>query len=466
MGCAVASGHTLGFFVPSAPPEVVEWYNGQSGHYFLTASATEISAIEAGLAGPGWSRTGYGFLACPAGLCRTEVSRFFRPPGPGVTPSHFFTASAAETDSLKRPGSGWIFEGMAFNASVPDESAACATPVYRLYGSGPQGDHGHRYVTSPAERDRMIARGWASEGIAFCAHGPLQEGPIQFFRFNVLDPQPFQPAAECEAANGSCISLDALPTPTATYTTTAPSSFTDRTGVFSGKIYALTGDPALASSHSFFQLENTFLGAYIDSRDATQAGYLGASGTRRLATKTGGSFFPFSGLYDGEVELVLSTGLHVHQVVVRAPGSHAYGHPTIEFRDRGSGHSFFFNVLAYGTLTVDDSAMRDAKTGKAIVATNFSRSSAFGRSTADTTLATPSGFGNGDRRLGDRSLQFRIRLPDFQRILQAARTMDPALSSDPADYFVESFRFKNEVLGDAAVGLGFSGPELRLVPAR
>ena len=39
-------------------PNVVEFYNANLDHYFLTADANEAAAIDNGSAGPGWSRTG------------------------------------------------------------------------------------------------------------------------------------------------------------------------------------------------------------------------------------------------------------------------------------------------------------------------------------------------------------------------------------------------------------------------
>jgi len=42
---------------------VVEFHNRFLDHYFLTADPAEIAAIEAGAAGPGWQRTGFGLSA-------------------------------------------------------------------------------------------------------------------------------------------------------------------------------------------------------------------------------------------------------------------------------------------------------------------------------------------------------------------------------------------------------------------
>jgi hypothetical protein len=47
--------------VPSGIPTVVEFYNTTLDNYFITADAGEASAIDTGMAGPGWARTGNSF---------------------------------------------------------------------------------------------------------------------------------------------------------------------------------------------------------------------------------------------------------------------------------------------------------------------------------------------------------------------------------------------------------------------
>src|SRR3954466_13202553 len=59
--------------VPEPPVDVVEFYNVDLHHYFLTAHADEMAAIDAGSAGAGWTRTGWSFSAYRAGA-----------PGPGA----------------------------------------------------------------------------------------------------------------------------------------------------------------------------------------------------------------------------------------------------------------------------------------------------------------------------------------------------------------------------------------------
>lgn len=171
-------------FVPPTPVTVTELHNAITGHYFLTLSRAELADIDAGKAGPGWSRTGLGFQAylpqsdsapdCFDEECGVAVARFY---GPGPN-SHFFTASAGEAEILARPGTGWLREGVAFHIPVPDAMGRCLpgyVPVVRLYNDRfGFNDSNHRYVTREDERAAMRARGWIDEGVAFCSTGAVQ----------------------------------------------------------------------------------------------------------------------------------------------------------------------------------------------------------------------------------------------------------------------------------------------------
>jgi len=52
---------------------------------------------------------------------------------------------------------------------------------------------------------------------------------------------------------------------------------------------------------------------------------------------------------------------------------------------------------------------------------------------------------------------------EFQRAVNAARTVDSALSADPADYLVDNFHFNNEVFGDGEIGLNLDSYTLALL---
>ena len=152
--------------------------------YFLTIDAAEANAIENGAAGPGWLRTGFTFKAyattgdAPNGA--VVVCRFYGSVSPGPN-SHFFTASTAECQGLKDlqattpiTQKRWNYEGIAFRITEPDLAKNCASglvPVYRAYNNGfTRGiDSNHRFSTSTAEIQKMVAQGWSNEGAVFCS---------------------------------------------------------------------------------------------------------------------------------------------------------------------------------------------------------------------------------------------------------------------------------------------------------
>lgn len=145
--------------------DVVEFRNTLSDHYFLTLDGDEARGIDAGVAGPGWQRTGQSWKAGgPTPVCR------FYAPGPS---SHFFTSDAGECEAVKRM-QGWGYEGLGFYVT-PAQNRACAAPlqpVRRLYNNRYfQNDSNHRYVVDASLVPAMTARGWTDEGIVFCVTG-------------------------------------------------------------------------------------------------------------------------------------------------------------------------------------------------------------------------------------------------------------------------------------------------------
>ncbi len=85
--------------------------------------------------------------------------------------SHFYTIEAAECAAVKLDD-GWRFESYDFNGwpigpvGCPDDTQ----PVMRAYNNRfAQNDSNHRYTTSTAIYDQMIADGWSGEGTVFCA---------------------------------------------------------------------------------------------------------------------------------------------------------------------------------------------------------------------------------------------------------------------------------------------------------
>jgi predicted dienelactone hydrolase len=149
----------------------IEYYNASLDHYFMTAEPAEAAMLDAGVIVPGWRRTGYAFNVyvrdTGAGL---PACRFFGTPGIGPN-SHFFTILANECAIVKN-NPLWMFEGIAFNADIPDAIGACAAdrvPVVRMYNNGKGGQANHRYLTSHSEIGAMLLEGWIVEGPVFCS---------------------------------------------------------------------------------------------------------------------------------------------------------------------------------------------------------------------------------------------------------------------------------------------------------
>ena len=153
---------------------VVEYFNVNLRHYFITANPAEMASIESGGAGPGWQRTGYGFHAyvpeagVPVGA--RPVCRFYGTPGVGPN-SHFYTADADECAAVKRD-SGWTYEGTAFYVMLPNagQCAGASPPVFRAYNNRyAQNDSNHRYATDYVLLQGLQPQGWTIEGMVFCA---------------------------------------------------------------------------------------------------------------------------------------------------------------------------------------------------------------------------------------------------------------------------------------------------------
>jgi uncharacterized protein DUF5648 len=487
--CAVfpAASHGFAIGLPSAPLAVVEFYNVHLDHYFLTVNGDEMAAIDAGRAGPGWVRTGYGFQGYPnpprAGCmtdCGVPVSRFYGTPGLGPN-SHFFTAFADEIAALSRAGSNWTFERADFSIPLPDAAGRCAAglePVYRFYNNRWMfNDDNHRYVASAPAREKMRARGWIEEGVAFCTLAPvevpLKSYAVQRWRDRIL------PSSQCEdeaVSDASCMAVDNLPVPDAFLqlygADLAGPEFFDKTGldVSGDATRVLPGDlsPA-AASNVFVQGGGDYImGIHVDTRSRGAAALSGVRPLYRFHTgvAAGASdqrFFPWSGPREDDVQLSLSFRLNVKRLDVRTPGGHAYGHPTIEFVDQRSGKHLYFTALTYGTVGQADILMRDMGTGTTIVGTTLRPENPYLRNLGTGTLALGSGFVSQAPAGFGGAFSFAMDRGEFQRVIDAARNVETALSPDPGDYLVASFQFKNEVFGDGEIGLNLDGLVLQLL---
>jgi Repeat of unknown function (DUF5648) len=163
----------------------IEYFSPTLGHFFVTAFADEIAALDSG-AISGWMRTGESFRVIPSTLAVSTlrpVCRFYGVPQAGLN-SHFFTTSSSECSLVQKlyPGA-WILETPSAFQTVPvDLTQSCpsgSVPVYRLYNNRP--DANHRYTTSFTTAQQMIRLGWIPEVFpptepggpaTMCAPGP------------------------------------------------------------------------------------------------------------------------------------------------------------------------------------------------------------------------------------------------------------------------------------------------------
>jgi hypothetical protein len=470
--------------VLTGPQPVVEFYNVFLNHYFMTLDTGEIADIDAGKAGPGWVRTGYTFTAftsppptvgtCLFGGCHplVDVSRFYS----GLSNSHFFTADAAEAAGLiDNPNSEWKLEAKALTISVPDASGQCAAglvPVYRFYNGRFQfNDSNHRFVTSAAERQRMRDKGWFDEGARFCGYG-ASETPIKEFAIRPsLGRFAVRPSAECEDESvniGPCIAVNNLRAPDNLVHVSPPIApgapagreYSDRTGVFTSDAYVVDASLPQATSAQdvFVQQADNAIGLHVDTLHRGPSTLSSVNPLYQLHNSKGpGSrddrFFPF-GAYESDVRLAVSFEIDVRRLNVRSTGGAAYGHPTLEFVDTKSGRHVYFTVLTYGTVPPGSGVAIDTGTGKVIVGTTFGPNAAYGRSLGDKVMPLPLQYDEPNQTLANHgNFAFSMTRDDFRKVIADARTLDGALSTDPADYLLDNFHFNNEVFGDGEIGL-------------
>jgi uncharacterized protein (DUF1800 family) len=161
IGAWVASGDTV---------TAVEFYNTDSGYYFVTADPQEAAMLDADNVVKGWARTGGQFTAYsypwPG---RTPVCRFVRMPGKPMS-SQFLTADANECAVVKRDPA-WTYEKVAFYIPAPSAGSCPAStyPMWRSRFSGSDGDGKYRLTTDLTAYSRMARQGFAPEGVAMCA---------------------------------------------------------------------------------------------------------------------------------------------------------------------------------------------------------------------------------------------------------------------------------------------------------
>jgi hypothetical protein len=177
-GAAVASTIPAADNLPPGSVPVVEYYNAELDHYFITASAAEMDALDANPAGT-FQRTGlvfYGYLDPLYAPASMPVCRFYAGADVFIN-SHFFSADRNECQFVltRWPGVWNLEMDAAFWIEVPDAAGNCPAgrvPVYRFFNN--RRDANHRYTIDLSVKRAMINRGWVPEGagpasVAFCS---------------------------------------------------------------------------------------------------------------------------------------------------------------------------------------------------------------------------------------------------------------------------------------------------------
>ncbi len=448
------AGLNAAAFIIWQPQTVIEYHNALTDEYFLTADESEAASLDSVF--PAWHRTGLGFRVIPIWACPgcVPVDRF-------VGASHFYTANANESAMLKS-APGMSFEGVAFGVYPPTSQCFGGTYVYRLFDRrSPIGNH--RYVPSTLVRDQMVAAGWTDEGIAFCANAGSAEIPLKTYPLTMPLDGKVMSAAQCrdESINlGGCMAIANLPVPATLYGFGPDQYFFRRyTGLFAIGLALPAESASRAAEGPFIQTAgDRQWGIHLEASARGAAAISSVSPMFKFSTAADRRVFPWGPGYPFETQLAVSSFLDVMFVNAKKPGSQAYGHTTVELIDRVSGHHLLFNVLAYGTIAGGEFAALDATTGHAMVGTSHRQGSPYGRNLQDAALNTP--FGTDWAPNLDHvpvsyggNFQFRTDRTEFKRVLAQARSLDPALSADPSDYYLDNYHFRNEAFGDAEIGL-------------
>ena len=145
----------------STPKPTYRFYNRRTGSHFYTASAAERDSVIARYPDVFTFEGVAYWLDTSSPDMDTPLYRFYN----RRTGSHFYTASAAERDSvIARYPDVFTFEGVAYNVAT---EAAGNTPVYRFYNVR---NGTHFYTASAAEKSYVIATyssTYRYEGVAY-----------------------------------------------------------------------------------------------------------------------------------------------------------------------------------------------------------------------------------------------------------------------------------------------------------
>ncbi|KAA5605463.1 trypsin-like serine protease [Roseospira marina] len=149
---------------PAGTTEIFRFFNATSGGHFFTANAAERDTVIDNLATYHYERVGFSAHdASEAGRNGLDpIYRFYNPASQG----HFFTADAGERDYVLSSLPSYRYEEVGFAADA--DGSEGGDPIYRFHNTA---NGGHFFTASADERDVVIATldQYEYEGIGFWA---------------------------------------------------------------------------------------------------------------------------------------------------------------------------------------------------------------------------------------------------------------------------------------------------------
>jgi len=205
--------------------QVLEYYNATLDSYFITGRANEQAALDA--LNTDFRRTGMSFAASTAGSSDSlvRICRFYinlpATPGPFAS-THFYGRERIDCEAIQAQApAGFSFEGYDFTVSSPVAGAcpaAAPVAVYRSFRAVAGGrTSNHRYSTSNASYQAMLAAGWTGEGIAFCATAGSDAAALAEASFKRVltggsaTPSPFTPGCDAGQTGTSYLGSEVEP---------------------------------------------------------------------------------------------------------------------------------------------------------------------------------------------------------------------------------------------------------------
>jgi hypothetical protein len=171
VGTLTIAGQTFTVTQLGPPPgtgsvQIVEYHNSAQDDYFITADPAEQQALDAAAqSGAVWSRTGMSFNSGGS----ASVYRFIYRSSTG-TNTHFYTVNTGEQSSLLANNPIWVLESpVAFYMTAANANQTCPAGTVPVYRAAQEQTGSHRFTTLQSAISEVLARGWANEGVAFCA---------------------------------------------------------------------------------------------------------------------------------------------------------------------------------------------------------------------------------------------------------------------------------------------------------